>query len=172
MIATEARPATPTLWGLTPAQLHARYWAAHGVQVVPAGSGIDINPHAELYLLTEPSRLVIMPLQRSLELLCWLKPDLLIVRLADTSVSDYRERVESRPDGRFLRFRRVYDARSSRLARVAFTGETDIASDWAALNPGARPWYALRGLVPHDLRSSLREHGRIYSSDLDRDNAR
>jgi lipopolysaccharide/colanic/teichoic acid biosynthesis glycosyltransferase len=172
MIATEAGPTTPTLWGYTPAQLHARYWAAHGVQVVPVGSGVDINSHAELYLLVERWRLVIMPLRRTLDTLCWLKPDLLLVRLTDKAVNDYRERVECRADGRFLRFRRIYDGPVSRLARVAFTSDADIARDWAALSSDLRPWHAVRRIVPHDLRAAIREDGRIYSSDLDRDNAR
>jgi lipopolysaccharide/colanic/teichoic acid biosynthesis glycosyltransferase len=172
MIATDAGPTTPTLWGYTPLQLHARYWAAHGVQVVPVGSGVDINPHAELYLLVERYRMVILPLRRTLETLCWLKPDLLFVRLAYKAVNDYRERVECRADGRFLRFRRVYDGPVSRLARVAFTGEADIASDWATFGSDVRPWKAIRTIVPHDFRAAIREDGRIYSSDLDRDNAR
>jgi lipopolysaccharide/colanic/teichoic acid biosynthesis glycosyltransferase len=165
-------PSTPTVWGLTPSQLHGRYWAAHGVQVVPVGSGVDINPHAELYLLTERSRFVIMPLRRSLDLLCWLKSDVLIVRLADRAINDYRELVEARPDGRVLRFRRQYDGASSRLARVALTSDPDIAGDWAAMDGSASPWRALRAIVPSDLRAAMRENGRIYSGDVDRDVAR
>jgi len=37
----EAAPAargTPTVWGLDPVQLHDRFWAQHGVQVVRPGS--------------------------------------------------------------------------------------------------------------------------------------
>ena len=172
MIATDSKIGHPTLWGLTPAQLHARYWAAHGVQVVQPGSGMEISPSAEMYMLTEPSRLVIMPLRRSLELLCWLKPDLLLVRLTDRAAKDYKERVESRADGRFLRFRRLYDGHTSRLGRVAFTSEIEIAKDWAAMNPGERPWAALRRIVPPDMIAGLREDGRIYSSQIDRDSAR
>ena len=51
-------PPTPppprTIWGLDPVQLHTRYWAAHGVQVVRQGEPSDIVKHAELFLLTEP----------------------------------------------------------------------------------------------------------------------
>lgn len=172
MIATEVRAGSPTLWGLTPTQLHARYWASHGVQVVTPEFGSEVNSAAELYLLTEQDRMVILPLRRTLDLMCWLKPDLLIVRLTDRSINDYRERVEARPDGRFLRFRRMYDGAASRLARVAFTSDPDIARDWAALKQSDRPWHTLRGVVPRDMRAAVREDGRIYSADLDRDNAR
>ncbi len=163
---------TPTVWGLTPTQLHGRYWAAHGVQVVPVGSGVTINPHAELYLLTERSRMVIMPLRKALDLLSWLKCDVLLVRLTDRAGSDYRELVEARPDGHVLRMRRRYDGYATRLARVAFTGDAEIAADWAAMDPSATPWRALRRIVPGDMVSAIRETGRIYSSENDLETAR
>lgn len=172
MIAIDQSHATPTLWGLTPAQLHARYWAARGVQVVPAGSGTEINPHAELYLLTDRARFVLMPLRRSLDLMCWLKPDLLVVRIADRGLTDYHEIVEARPDGHFLRFRRAYDGATSRLARVALTTDREIAEDWANLAVQDRVWRRLRYMVPTDMRAAVRENGRIYSGQVERDNAR
>jgi lipopolysaccharide/colanic/teichoic acid biosynthesis glycosyltransferase len=162
----------PTLWGLTPAQLHGRYWAARGVQVVPVGTGAEINSHAELYLLTERSRFVIMPLRRSLDLLCWLKPDLLVVRIADRAMNDYREIVESRADGHFLRFRRQYAGSTARLARVALTSDPEIARDWSRLPPDRNAWRALRAIVPADMVAAIREKGKLYSGDVERDNAR
>ncbi|MEM9372302.1 MAG: hypothetical protein AAGA55_01545, partial [Planctomycetota bacterium] len=172
MILAEPNNAEPTLWGLTPAQLHARFWAARGVQVVAAGSQAEIRHQAELYLLAEPEQYVIMPLRRSLELLCWLKPDLLLIRIADRSLKDYREIVESRADGRFLRFRRDYAGHSDRLGRVALTSDPEIARDWSALSRESSPWRAIRKLVPSDLRASVRERGQIYSGRVERDNAR
>jgi len=172
MILAEPEHSVPTMWGLTPTQLHARFWAARGVQVVAAGSQSEIRLQAELYLLTEPQRFVIMPLRRSLELLCWLKPDLLVVRIADRSLQDYREIVEARPDGRFLRFRRDYAAATSRLGRVAFTTDPEIARDWSTIHSDTNPWHAIRKLVPQDLRASVRERGQIYSGHVERDNAR
>lgn len=172
MILADPAHAVPTLWGLTPAQLHARFWAARGVQVVAAGSQAEIRHQAELYLLTEPERYVIMPLRRSLDLICWLKPDLLVVRIADRSLKDYRELVEARADGRFLRFRREYSGHSDRLERVAFTTDVEIARDWSTLTGSSNPWRAIRKLVPSDLRASVRETGQIYSGRVERDNAR
>lgn len=172
MIQSAVQERAPTLWGLTPAQLHGRYWAARGVQVVPVGTGAEINPHAELYLLTERSRFVIMPLRRSLDLLCWLKPDLLVVRIADRAMNDYREIVESRADGHFLRFRRQYAGATSRLARVALTSDPEIARDWSRLPADRNAWRALRAIVPADMSASIREQGRLYSGDIERDNAR
>lgn len=172
MISVDPQHAVPTLWGLTPAQLHARFWASRGVQVVSAGSHVEVRHQAELYLLTEPDQFVIMPLRRPLDLLCWLKPDLLVVRIADRSLKDYREIVESRPDGGFLRFRRDYSGHAERLGRVAFTTDPEIARDWSTLAGDSNPWRAMRQLVPSDLRASVRESGQIYSGRVERDNAR
>lgn len=172
MISPAVQDRTPTLWGLNPAQLHARFWASRGVQVVVVGSGTKIHDDAEMYLLVERSRLVIMPLRRVLDLMCWLKPDLLMVRITDRARNEYREVVESRPDGHFLRFRREYASPASRLARVALSSEAAIAFDWAVMPPDSRPWHTLRGLIPPDMSAAIRERGRIYSSDVERENAR
>jgi lipopolysaccharide/colanic/teichoic acid biosynthesis glycosyltransferase len=169
MIANPVEETTHTLWGLTPVQLHARFWKSRGIQVIPNGSpGITIDKNAELYLLVNRSHLVIMPLPKLLELMCWLNPDLLMIRLADRTSQDYREVVDARPDGHFLRFRRVYDAeRSQRQARVALTSNPDLAYDWALLDEGDRPWGKLRKLVPSDLSAAVRSKGHVYNSDYD-----
>ena len=52
---TGAAPCGPS--GASTPQLHTRYWAAHGVQVVRQGEPSQIVPHAELFLLTDPRSL-------------------------------------------------------------------------------------------------------------------
>ena len=37
-----------TIWGLDPSQLHTRYWASNGVQVVRQGEPSEIVKHAEV----------------------------------------------------------------------------------------------------------------------------
>ena len=54
------KASVPTIWGLTPTQLHDRCWAARGVQVVRQGEPSDIVDGAELFLLTEPHILTII----------------------------------------------------------------------------------------------------------------
>src|SRR3954464_1373384 len=68
--ATQTAPSLPstafdgprTIWGLDPLQLHTRFWAAHGVQVVRQGEPSQIVKHAELFLLTDPRLLTIFKL--------------------------------------------------------------------------------------------------------------
>ena len=64
MVSAIAQSPSPsrTIWGLDPIQLHTRYWAAHGVQVVRQGEPSQIVKHAELFLLTDPRSLVIFKL--------------------------------------------------------------------------------------------------------------
>src|SRR5205814_4169324 len=68
--------AGPTVWGLTPTQLHDRYWAARGIQVVRQGEPSEIVSDAELFLLTDPRTLTIFKLARVVETLSWIKPEI------------------------------------------------------------------------------------------------
>lgn len=162
-----------TLWGLTPEQLHARFWKARGVQVVPNQMPeIVVDRRAELYLLVDHSHMVIMPIQPLLDVLYWLKPDLLVVRVADRASNQYRELVDARADGHFLRFRRSYEGNTGRLARVALTTDPDIARDWASMESARASWSKLRRLVPSDLRSAMAVDGRVYANNNDSDRSR
>src|SRR3954471_4822881 len=97
-----------TIWGLDSIQLHTRYWAAHGVQVVRQGEPSQIVSHAELFLLTDPRSLVIFKLAPVMEILNWIEPTVLFIRLHDTRERGYRERVVTDAADRFVRFQRVY----------------------------------------------------------------
>jgi lipopolysaccharide/colanic/teichoic acid biosynthesis glycosyltransferase len=163
-----------TLWGLTPEQLHARFWKSRGIQVVPSGSpGITIDMGAELYLLVSHAQLVVMPLPKLLEIMCWLNPDLLMIRLAERQDRDYREMVDARPDGHFLRFRRVYEAeKSRRQSRVGLTANPELALDWASMQDEDMPWAKMRNIVPPDLLAGVRAKGHVYQGQSDLECAR
>jgi hypothetical protein len=66
-----AAPAERTIWGLTPAEIHDRYWAARGVQVVRFGQRSQIVDGAELYLLSDPWLLTAFPPARVAERIYW-----------------------------------------------------------------------------------------------------
>src|SRR5271169_4390346 len=80
-----------TIWGLDPVALHHRFWAAHGIQVVRQGEPSEIVNHAELYLLTDPRSLVLFRMMKVINLLNWLKPQALFLRLHDRREKGYRE---------------------------------------------------------------------------------
>src|SRR3954469_5652495 len=117
----------PSVWGLTPTQLHDRFWAARGVQVVRQGEPSEIVDGAELFLLTDPRSLAIFKLGRLVEKLFWDQPDMLFVRLHDEREHGYSERVVTDSRKRFVRFERLYGGSDSRRARVALTRDRTIA---------------------------------------------
>lgn len=161
-------PTERTVWGLDPLQLHTRYWAAHGVQVVRQGEPSQIVKHAELYLLTDPRSLVLFRLAQLMDALNWVKPQVLIVRLHDTRERGYRERVVTDDDNRFLRFQRLYDV-SSRLARVALTPDRDIATLWQSSADPLSGWRRLRRFIPRIDRMTLSIAGNAYDRTFDRE---
>lgn len=108
--APTAVPATAgrTIWGLDPLQLHARFWAAHGVQVVRQGEPSQIVKHAELFLLIDPRTLALFRLSPVMETLNWVKPQVMFVRLHDDRERGYRERVVTEEVGRFVQIGRAH----------------------------------------------------------------
>ncbi len=73
-----------TIWGLDPVQLHTRYWASLGVQVVRQGEPSEIVPHAELYMLTDPRSLPLFKMSDVMDVLNWVGPQVLFIRVHDT----------------------------------------------------------------------------------------
>jgi len=156
------KASVPTIWGLTPTQLHDRCWAARGVQVVRQGEPSDIVDGAELFLLTEPHILTIFKLTRLVDFLSWIKPDVLYVRLHDDRERGYRERVITDAQGCFVRFERIYGDSDSREDRVALTPDRRIAQLWQKSPSPRDGWKAIRQEVPRAHRSVLRVKGDVY----------
>lgn len=161
--------ARPTVWGLSPTQLHDRYWAARGVQVVRLGEPSEIVKDAELFLLTEARTLTIFKLSRVVDILRWLKPDVIGIRLHDERERGYRERAITGADDLFVRFERVYDGGNSRLARIALTPEHRIAQLWQKSQDERAGWHAIREEVPRSHRHIMSVDGSVYDRLLDAD---
>ena len=159
-----AAPAAPTLrtiWGLDPVQLHTRYWASHGVQVVRQGEPSEIVKHAELFLLTENDALTLFKLGPLMEALNWIKPQVLFVRLHDARERGYRENVVTDADGKFVRFQRLYDT-SRRLTRVVLTPDRDIAQLWQSAPDAQAGWRRLRRVARRTERATQSIGGNLY----------
>jgi lipopolysaccharide/colanic/teichoic acid biosynthesis glycosyltransferase len=170
-----ARPlgaAAPTVWGLNPVQLHDRFWAHRGVQVVRPGEAEPLSEKAQLYLLMDEKVLATFESGAQLEALYWSAPDLVYVRVHDTRERGYRERVVTDDADRFVRFERIYDRPVPRLMRAAFTPDRAIARAWQASPSGRVGWPALRRLVPRARRSTMLGYGTMYERGSDADLAR
>ncbi len=156
----------PTLWGLSPWELHDRLWASRGVQVVRHGVAGPLRFNAELFLLLDPYQMVHFSLKTVLDDLNWLQPLLLTVRLHHGPVgSRYRERVVTGPNGRFADFKRDYRARRVwTVARVGLTPSRGIAEAWQNLSDDADGWRRTRREVPRERRCVRRMDGVIADS--------
>jgi lipopolysaccharide/colanic/teichoic acid biosynthesis glycosyltransferase len=162
--------ATPrTIWGLDPFQLYTRYWAAHGVQVVRQGEPSPIVNHAELFLLTEPKTLVLFKMQSVvMDVLNWVNPQVLFLRVKDTREHSYREQVVTDEFDRFVRFNRVYDT-SEHLARVVLTPEREVAQLWQSAPDPLTGWRRLRRFTPRIDRMTLSVDGSAFGEQSDRE---
>ena len=136
-----------SIWGLTPVQLHDRFWASRGVQVVRQGEPAEIIPHPELFLLTDARSLTLFSLMRPIEILSWTKPQLLFVRLKDHRERGYRERALTDSQGRFKSFERLYDTSDARLARVALTRSRELAGLWQSAATPREGWQRIRQIA-------------------------
>jgi lipopolysaccharide/colanic/teichoic acid biosynthesis glycosyltransferase len=157
----------PSVWGLSPTQLHDRFWAARGVQVVRQGQPSEIVDGAELFLLTDPRSLAVFPLTGLLDRFCWMRLDVMLVRLHDQRDHGYRERVVTDGDGRFVRFVREYGGCDSRLARVALTNDLRLARLWQASRDPRSGWRRLRREVPRSARLTGSASGSVFDRSSD-----
>lgn len=151
---SEDQQQIPRIWGLTPTEIHDRYWAARGIQVVRCGEQSEIVDDAELFLLMMPNLLTIFELRDPIEQLIWIKPEVLWVRLNDQRDHDYRETALKDDDARFLGFDRDYGAGDSRLARVALTSKPKVARIWRNSSDPRQAWAKLRAQIHPTKRST------------------
>jgi len=170
MVSAVASSSSPprTIWGLDPIQLHTRYWAAHGVQVVRQGEPSQIVKHAELFLLTDPRSLVIFKLAPVMDVLNWIQPQVLFLRLHDIRERGYREKVVTDDQDRFMRFQRLYES-ADRLARVVLTPEREIAQLWQSASDPLNGWRRLRRFTPRIDRVTISADGQVYDRTIDRE---
>ncbi|QDU70974.1 sugar transferase [Mucisphaera calidilacus] len=152
----------PTVWGLTPVELHDRFWASRGVQVVRCGEVIDVVEDAELFLLTAGALLTIFRMRGLIEDLSWVKPRVMWVRINDTHERGYRERVLRHDDGRLRGFERDYGGADTRLSRVALTPDRKIALAWQRCSNAREGWAMLRQSVHPNRRLSHQIRGWTY----------
>ncbi len=160
----QALGTTPTIWGLTPEQVHDRFWASRGVQVVRRGEPSEFVEAAELFLLIDTDTLVTFRLRDLVELLSWLDPKLLSLRIRDDSHSTYREVVRFDEDGSFQGFERAYEGLASRLTRVGLTPDREVARRWQSAESASAGWRSLRALIPLEDRQSRRFRGRVFDA--------
>lgn len=169
-VGSPGRAASRTIWGLTPSQLHDRFWAARGVQVVRKGSTDPIDEHAELYMLVGTHTLMMFRLNQLLDTLNWLRPRVLFIRLRNTAEHGYREHLVADDEDRFVRFERVYGGADSRVTRMAMTPDADLARLWRdSEEESAAAWRTLRKRVDRNQRITVSVDGAVFNGRFDRE---
>jgi lipopolysaccharide/colanic/teichoic acid biosynthesis glycosyltransferase len=167
----EPQPAqmVPTIWGLNPTQLHDRFWACRGVQVVRQGERSEIVVGADLFLLTDPRLLAMFQVSRFVQALWWDRAYLICVRLhakghtvSEARESGYRERVIAKADGQLVGIRRVYRDSDPRLARAMLTRSRELAVLWQNSHSPRDAWLALKAATPRGGRAVDSAPARIY----------
>jgi lipopolysaccharide/colanic/teichoic acid biosynthesis glycosyltransferase len=156
------------IWGMDDSQLHARYWAQFGVQVVRQSEPSQIFKHAELYLLSDPRSLPLFDLRQAMDVMQWVGPSVLFVRVHDTRDRGYREHVLAGDNDDFLGFRRMYD-RADRLARVVLTPDREVAELWQKASDPLTGWRRFRRFIPRHERAVVSVEGTVYDRTDDRE---
>lgn len=162
------KPAPPTLWGLSPTQLHEHFWASRGVQVVRQGGADQIPPSgAEQYLLLDPHGLALFRLRGMIDLLSWVEPKVLYVRLRAADARSYGERVIADSVGNFVGFRRSYGGIESGFFRAALTRDVGLARAWQAAPDMKSAWRGLREATRGTRREAVRITGHAFDGSND-----
>lgn len=153
---------TQQIWGLSPADLYDRYWAARGIQVVRPGTRVEMRG-PKLYLLIAKRHFLffdIRPLTRQLN---QLKPRAVRLRISDDRQQPYRETVLTDGDDRFVAIRRHYRASLQTGARAWLTPDAALARRWSEAATTARGAVALKEAAGTRL-ISLAAPGQVLST--------
>lgn len=159
---------TRTIWGFDAVQLHSRFWASVGVQVVRQGEPSEIVKHAELFLLTDPTTLTIFKLAPLMDTLNWVNPTALFVRLHDQRDRGYREQAVVDDAGKFVRFQRIYAAARSQT-RIVLTPDREVAQLWQASDDPLVAWRRLRRFSKRIERATMSIDGKVYDRHEERE---
>lgn len=166
----DAAPATPNiaspqLWGLSARDLHAAFWHARGVQIVRRGEKQPLQNAAELYLLLEPSSMVLFSLSELTSRLTWHNALVTRIRLVDESDERYFEQVELDENGCVLRISRRYRPRHQGSSQVVLTRSRRLARLWMAATSRREGWVRVRGAVQWERVDHWRCAGKVYSTE-------
>lgn len=125
-------PSWPTVWGLDPGDLHDRYWASRGVEVVrpgvPLARGADSTRE---YLLIVPQHLVTFRPDRLSRALARLRQRSIALGIRNQRTLGCREVTVTGTDLQLTRFQRFYDRPDRDDARVVLTRDPELARRWS-----------------------------------------
>ncbi|UCD76419.1 MAG: sugar transferase [Phycisphaerales bacterium] len=154
---------TPMVWGLDALELHDRFWASHGVQVVRRGDNRTSDHRSATFLLLEPEDLVIFDLCLAAG---WLRRRNRLVRvlLLESDAPPYSEQVVAAEFNRLVALRRRYAPKPRSELPVLLSNRSELASLWreSADRPaGERALRLAAGLHQH---REISQPGQLFSA--------
>lgn len=120
----------PTVWGLSCLELHDRFWAAQGVQVVRRGNTQIDKRGPRAYLLIDTRDLVLLAMPASVRKLRRGRLRVLRVDLVSAEAPPYSERIVADDSGRLVELKRHYGSPPVSRNPVLITADAAIASTW------------------------------------------
>jgi lipopolysaccharide/colanic/teichoic acid biosynthesis glycosyltransferase len=152
------------VWGFSPEQLHAQFWAAHGIQVVQRATTDVLSEDAQAFLLTETSDFVLFSPAQCSELIGSGAVLFVYVRLHEGQETAYRERIVVGDEDRSIRFERLYHGLPhATRGRLILTSDRYIASLWQLAADTHVVRRRLASIVSRRHRSVMRVMGRFYN---------
>ncbi|MFO0831146.1 MAG: sugar transferase [Phycisphaerales bacterium] len=167
-----ARARPQTLWGLDWFDLHARFWASKGVQLIRPGERSALVQAAELYMLLDTDTLTIFRPAPVLDTVSWLNPELIVLRVQERAAQPYREQIVTDDAGNFQRFQRSYKGTQVRTGRVVLTPSKDLAAVWQESTDARAAWKKLRSLTRRNDRFAAPIRGKLFDGEDPEDLAR
>jgi lipopolysaccharide/colanic/teichoic acid biosynthesis glycosyltransferase len=154
----------PTVWGIGVTQLHDRYWASKGLQVIRPGGKPPEEDGPELFLLVGRGLLVDFQIGPLIKSLTWLRPLALRVRLLEREGEPYQELVLREADGRFVAFRRDYGQQGKVACQLWVTPSVELARRWQQATRGREAAAGLKRAVPRERSHSVKVRGSIFET--------
>lgn len=169
MIAPAALSPTPEssslrVWGLSPLQLHDAFWNARGVAVVRQGTPqLPHDSQANSHLLLGAYALVLLDLQPAANVMNWLDPSFLCMRIYRAQADEFAAQEIEQPDGPASYYQPVHPLPNPPRGRVGLTTRSDIAREWRRLHP-RHVWSELRRTIPQTGRAVRSFRGFYFDS--------
>jgi hypothetical protein len=149
----------PTLWGLSPTELHDRYWTAAHICVVRQGSGHDLPKDVDAFLLLKAGELIACQSEGMAERMYWSRSQAISLRVArKVSSSRHVERCVFDEDDRLVGMQRGPSLGDEEQVstRAILTRDAQLADLWSR---GSATWASFRKRLKTLSRSSLEMTG-------------
>ena len=140
---------TRRVWGLRVEEIHAAFWASHGVACVVLGSGTPPQKGADLYLLLEPDQGAHFDLRQIAESLLWNQAHITRLRLIERESPRYSEQVVLGASGGVERVERRYAVDRSLSGQILLGTRAEDAVIWSSASSATAAF------------AEMRRHGRL-----------